>query len=112
MGSEPAHHRTSYLREWILRATERGLHSGCVVCGKSFLEIREEITLGYLEGSHVSGETYDQRMARRAFQAGMRAGSFVLVPRGVSQAAACDGILYQIMPQNSQINHGPGVLPL
>ena len=88
-------------------------HSGCVVCGKSFPEISEEITLGYLEGSHVSGETYDQRMAkRRAFQAGIRAGSFVLVPRGVSQAAACDGILYQVMPQNCQINPGPGVLPI
>ena len=30
----------------------------------------------------------------------------------LSQAAACDGILYQIMPQNCQINPGPGVLPI
>ena len=88
-------------------------HSGCIVCGKSYPEIKEEITLGYLEGSHVSGESYDQRMARRrAFQAGMRAGSFILIPLGVSQAAACDGLLYQVMPEDFQINPAPGVLPL
>ena len=33
-------------------------HTGCVVCGNSFHEIKEEKNLGYLEGSHVRGETY------------------------------------------------------
>ena len=88
-------------------------HSGCVVCGKSFEDIKAEITLGYLEQTHVAGETYEQRTARRdAFQAGMKAGSFILVPRGVSQAAACDGVYYQITPENDQNNPGPGVLPI
>ena len=51
-------------------------------CGKSFPETEGEITLGYLEGSHIQGEIYDQRMARRrACQAGMELGSFILVPR-------------------------------
>ena len=88
-------------------------HSDCIVCGKSFPEITEEITLGYLEGNHVTGETYDQRMERRrAFQAGMKAGSFILFPQGVSQAAACYGTYYQVTPTNDQSNPGPGVLPI
>ena len=32
-------------------------HTGCIICGKSFHEIEEEFTLGYLEGSHIFGET-------------------------------------------------------
>ena len=71
------------------------LYSGCVVCGKSFQAIKEEVTLGYLESTHLPGETYEQRQSRRrAFEAGMKAGSFIVIPLGVSEAAACDGILY------------------
>ena len=88
-------------------------HYGCIVCGKSFAEITEENTLGYLESNPLPGETYDQRIERRrAFQAGMKAGTFIMVPRGVSQAAACDGLFYQIMPDNDNTNPGPGVLPI
>ena len=88
-------------------------HRSCVVCGKSFEDIRTEITLVYLEQTHIAGETYEQRAARRdAFQAGMKARSFILVPRGVSQAAACDDILYQITPESDQTNPRPGVLPI
>ena len=62
------------------------VHSGCVVCGKYFPVIKEEVTLGYLKSTHILDETYDRRQARRrAFQAGMKARSFILVPRGVSQ---------------------------
>ena len=85
-------------------------HSGCVVCDKSIEDIRAEITLGYLEQTHIEGETYEQRAARRdAFQAGMKAGSFILDPLGVSQAVACDGILYQITPESDRTNPRPGV---
>ena len=60
-------------------------HCGCVVCGKSFEDIKEEITLGNLEQTHIAGETYEQRIAQHnAFQSGMKAGSFILVPWGVS----------------------------
>ena len=70
------------------------LYSDCVVCGKSFQAIKEEVTLGYLESTHIPGETYEQRQSRRrAFQAGIKAGSFIIIPRGVLQATACDGIL-------------------
>ena len=88
-------------------------NSGCVVCGKSSSANKEEVTLGYLESTHIPDETYDQRLARpRAFQAGMKAGSFILVPRGVSQAAACDGVYYQNAPENDQSSAGPGILPI
>ena len=52
-------------------------------------------------------------MAKRyAFEAGMNAGSFILVPRGVSQATACDGLLYQVTPEDDINLPGPGVLPI
>ena len=89
------------------------LYSGCVVCGKSFQAIKEEVTLGYLESTHIPGETYEQRQSRRrAFEAGMKAGSFIIVPRGVSQAAACDRILYRVGPEDDNTNPGPGILPI
>ena len=85
----------------------------CRVGGKSLATIKEEITLGYLERTHSSEETYAQRMGRRnAFLAGMNAGSEILTPGGVSQAAACDGILYQIPAGNYTPNPPPGVLPI
>ena len=84
-----------------------------MICGKSFPETREEITLGYLEGPHVRGETYTNGVARRrAFRTEMKAGSFILVPWGVSQAAACDGIFDQVISDDNQRNPGPGVLPI
>ena len=57
----------------------------CAVCGTFFDTIKEEITFDYLERTHMTDETYLARLRRRkAFQAGMAAGSFVLVPGGVS----------------------------
>ena len=54
-----------------------------------------------------AGKSYTTRQCRKdAFQAGIRAGSSFLVPRGVSQAAACDENLYQVMANDR------GVLPL
>ena len=71
------------------------------------------MTLEYIEQTHVAVGTYQQRLARRdAFLAGMKPGSFILVPRGVSQTAACDGTLYQIMPENCETLPATGVLPV
>ena len=68
----------------------------------------QEITLGYLEQTHIPEENYAQRIRRRkAFLAGRNAGSVVLVPGGVSQATACDGILYQIPAENNAPNATP-----
>ena len=77
-------------------------HGDCIVCGKSLAVIHEEITLGYLENTHESGEIYGERIRRRnALQVDMKAGSVILVPGRVSQAAACDGIFYQIPARNN-----------
>ena len=90
-------------------------HGDCTVCGKSFAaaSIQEEITLGYLEATHEPGENYAQRIRHRnAFLAGMRAGSVIFVPGGVSQAAACDGIFYQRPAGSNTPKPPPGVLPI
>ena len=85
----------------------------CIVFGKSFETIREEITFNFLEQTHLVGETYNTRLRRRnAFQAGMLAGSFTVIPRGVSQAAACDGNSYQVMVNENDLRYMPGTLPL
>ena len=87
-------------------------HGDYTVCGKSYAMIQEEMTLGYLEQTHEPGETYAQRIRRRDdFEAGMRPASVIVVPGRVSQAAACDGIIYQI-PGNSALSPPPGVLPI
>ena len=85
------------------------------MCGlwEPFIDIREAITLGYIEQTHKPGETYEQRIVRHdTFQDGMKAGSFILVPWGVSQAAACDGNFYQIMAESYEHLPAPGVLPV
>ena len=88
-------------------------HGDCYVCGRSFDTIREEITLNFLEQTDIDGELYHTRLRRRnALQAGMLAGSFIHIPRGVSQAAACDGNRYQVAPSDSNLPFIPGVLPL
>ena len=57
-------------------------HGDCLVCGKSADIIQEEVTFNYLEKTHRAGESYETRQRQRhAFQAGMQAGAFVLVPR-------------------------------
>ena len=56
-------------------------HGDCTVCGKSFAVIKEETSLGYLEQTHLPGDTYEQRVRRRnGFQAGMETGSVIIVP--------------------------------
>ena len=56
-------------------------HSGCVFCGKSYTDMKDEITLGYFEQSYIAGELYEQPIARcDAFQAGMKAGSRYPIP--------------------------------
>ena len=85
----------------------------CVVRGRSFASIQEEISLGYLENPTVEGESYRKRMAwRHAFQAEMKAGSFILIPRGVSQTAACDRNYYQVILFSGNSMPPPGTLPL
>ena len=88
-------------------------HGDCYVCGKSFDTFKEEILFNFQEQTNIEGESSQTRLRwRNAFQAGMQAGSFILVPRGVSQAAACDGNKYQVARNDSHLSYIPGVLPL
>ena len=88
-------------------------YGDCIVCGRSYEQIRETAVLTYLESTSRRGEThYDQQRRRDAYLAGMNQGTVLLVPRGVSQAAACDGNYYQIPQENAESNPPPGVLPI
>ena len=86
-------------------------YSDCVICGKSTLQIQSEAVTDYLHKTAILGESADQLEARkRAFLEGMQVGTFLLLPGGVSQAAACDGNIYTI--DNTKPIALPGTLPL
>ena len=71
--------------------------SDCVICGKSVLQIQTETVNDYIDKTVVPGETLAETERRkRAFLDGMAAGTFLLMPGGVSQAAACDGTWYSV----------------
>ena len=72
-------------------------YSDCIICGKPVQQTQEETVNGYLDKTVMVGETLAETEARRrAFLDGMNAGTFLLMPGGVSRAAACDGNWYSI----------------
>ena len=86
-------------------------YSDWVICGKSTLQIQSEAVTDYLRKTAILGESADQLEARkRAFIEGMQVGTFLLLPGGVSQAAACDGNIYTI--DHTRPIALPGTLPL
>ena len=65
-----------------------------------------EVT-GHLNKTEVPGETRaEQETRKRALLDGMAAGTFLLMPGGVSQAAACDGNWYSIAYNHYNTLHG------
>ena len=71
--------------------------TGCLVCGKSYDEVIEEMTADFLNQTAQSGETVRERQIKRnAFIDGVQSGLFTFIPPGVSQAAACDGMVCSI----------------
>ena len=85
-------------------------YSDCVVCGKTGSQIQSEAVNDYLSRTVVSGETLAERATwKRAFLDGMSAGTFLLMPGGVSQAASCDGNWYSIA--YNHYNTLPGTIP-
>ena len=89
------------------------VYGDCIVCGRSYEQIKETAVLGYLEATTYRGETYAEQLRKReAYLAGMDQGTVLFVPRGVSQAAACDGNYYQILVEGDNTNPPPGVLPI
>ena len=84
-------------------------YSDCVVCGKPVQKIQEETVNDYMDKTVVVGEALAETQARRrAFLDGMNAGTFLLMPGGVSRAAACDGNCYSIGYNYDTL---PGTLP-
>ena len=71
--------------------------TGCLVCGKSYDQVREETVADYLDQTAQPGETVRERQIKRnAFIDGVQSGVFTFIPPGVSQAAACDGLFYSV----------------
>ena len=64
--------------------------------------------LTFLESTTNSNESHieSQRSLEASF-AGMETGTVLLVPRGLSQAAACDGDYYQIPAHGDNTNPMP-----
>ena len=85
-------------------------YSDCVVCGKPVQQIHKETVNDYLDKTLVVGETLAETQARRrAFLDAMNAGTFLLMPGGVSRAAACDGNWHSIGYNYDTL---PGTLPI
>ena len=88
-------------------------YGDCIVCGPNYEQIKETAVLGYLEATTYRGEPYGEQLRRReAYLAGVDQGTVLFVPRGVSQAAVCDGNYCQILVEGDNTNPPPGVLPI
>ena len=71
--------------------------TSCLVCGKSYDRVIEETVADYLDQTAQPGETVRERQIKRnAFIDGIQSGVFTFIPPGVSQAAACDGLVYSV----------------
>ena len=102
-----------FQRMGISEPVDKPMFSDCLVCGKTTEQIQDEAVIDYLHQTAIPGESAQQFNSRRlAFLVGMRVGMFLLVPGGVSQAAACDGNLYSIIPAGEQGKALPNTVPL
>ena len=71
--------------------------TGCLVCEKSYDQVIEETVADYLDQTAQPGETVRERLIKRnAFIDGVQSGVFNFITPGVSQAAACDSLLYSV----------------
>ena len=71
--------------------------TGCLVCGKPYDQVIEETAADYLNQTAQPGETVRERQIKRnASIDGVQSGVFTFLPPGVSQAAACDGMIYSV----------------
>ena len=60
-------------------------YGDCIVCGRSYEQVKETVGLSYFESTTYRGETYGERLRRlEACLAGMDQGTVLFVPRGVS----------------------------
>ena len=77
--------------------TAQGYFTDCMICGKVYEQLADEIVIDYIHHTEYPGEPYNVKKARRrAFIEGMHTGTYFLILRVVSQATACDGNVYAI----------------
>ena len=89
------------------------LVTSCLVCGKSYEQVIEETVADYLDQTAQPGETVRERQIKRnAFIDGVQSGVFTFIPPGVSQAAACDGLVYSVKYNGQNSGTQGYVLPL
>ena len=87
--------------------------TGCLVCGKSYDQVIDETIADYLNQTAQPGETVRQRQIKRnAFIDGIQSGVFTFLPPGVSQAAACDGLVYSVKYNGQNSGKHGYALPL
>ena len=87
--------------------------TACLVCGNSYDQVIEETVADYPNQTAQPGEAVRERQIKRNdFIDGIQCGVLTFLPPKVSQAAACDGLLYTVNynAQNSGM-HGEA-LPL
>ena len=85
----------------------------CLVCGKSYDQVIEETVADYLNQTTQPGETIRERQIKRnAFIDGIQSGVFTFLPPGVSQAAACDGLVYSVNLNGQNMGTQGYALPL
>ena len=86
-------------------------YTGCMVCGKTVDEIKDEKINWYMERSTPRGEPeFVTNSRREAYINGLNAGSLLLITPAVSQAAACDGNNYTTSAEEQ--NSTPGTVPI
>ena len=87
--------------------------TGCLICGKNYDQVIEETTADYLNQTAQSGETVRERQIKpNAFIDGIQSGVFTFLPSGVSQAAACDGLVYSVNLNGQNMGTQGYALPL
>ena len=73
------------------------LVTSCLECGKPYDQVIEENVADNLDQTPQPGETVRERQIKRnAFIDCVQSGVFTFIPPGVSQAAACDGMIYSV----------------
>ena len=87
--------------------------TGCLVCGKSIDQVIEETFTEYLNQTAESGETVRERqIERNAFNDGIQSGVLTFLSPGVSEAAACDGLIYPVKNNRQNLGRQGYALPL
>ena len=97
-------HPNPQRNEWV---------TGCLVCGKSFDQVKEKTVADYLNRTTQPAEIVRERQIKRnAFIDDFQCGDFTFLPPGVSQAATCDGLIYSVNYNGQNLGMQGYAMPL